>query len=268
MVLFLALSQMDALLSMGHKVLASSRRPLTRCLSAITDHSAVIDETRIWVERFVYGQRLCPWSGKVISDKKMRVVAIPQTSPSIAGRESLSRRAINRKIMETNISNTIMAEANALVENILGKSPSERTASQSLPRNDHVNEYTTTLIVLPYSLPFTSFLKLVNRIEDRLQVEKLDKHIQLASFHPNYVFADAEGVDDEGNWTNRSPYPTFHLLRVDEVAKAIESYENQFGSTSIIWQRNIERMRALGVDNLKAMMQGIKSSAETKRSQR
>lgn len=41
---------------------------------------------------------------------------------------------------------------------------------------------------------------------------------QIASFHPAYVFADA-GQQDKENYTNRSPYPIFHILRNASIDK-------------------------------------------------
>jgi len=40
--------------------------------------------------------------------------------------------------------------------------------------------------------------------------------IQVASFHPQYRFAGS-APDDVSNATNRSPYPTLHLIREDSI---------------------------------------------------
>lgn len=39
---------------------------------------------------------------------------------------------------------------------------------------------------------------------------------QIASFHPDYVFEGA-GQNDRENYTNRSPYPIFHVLRNSSI---------------------------------------------------
>ena len=67
--------------------------------------------------------------------------------------------------------------------------------------------------------------------------------LQVASFHPHYQFAGT-APDDVENFTNRSPYPTLHLLREDSVARAVEA----FPDPDAIVERNIETMRQLGVD--------------------
>ena len=49
---------------------------------------------------------------------------------------------------------------------------------------------------------------------------ELEGEIQVASFHPDYRFADTE-ANDVTNCTNRSPLPTLHLLREASVERAI-----------------------------------------------
>jgi hypothetical protein len=69
----------------------------------------------------------------------------------------------------------------------------------------------------------------------------LDGVLQVASFHPDYRFADA-GADDIGNYTNRSPYPTLHLLREDSVTRAVEAYPDP----DVIIGRNLRTLEGLG----------------------
>ena len=65
--------------------------------------------------------------------------------------------------------------------------------------------------------------------------------LQVASFHPQYQFADTQ-PDDIENFTNRSPYPMLHLLREASVERAIAAT----GDTEEIYRRNIRTLRALG----------------------
>jgi hypothetical protein len=61
----------------------------------------------------------------------------------------------------------------------------------------------------------------------------LDGFLQVASFHPQYQFADTD-KNDIGNYTNRSPYPTLHLLREDSIDRAVEAFpERPIFSTRI-----------------------------------
>lgn len=64
---------------------------------------------------------------------------------------------------------------------------------------------------------------------------------QIASFHPNYQFEGLQ-ADDAANFTNRAPYPVLHLLREDDLSKAVSSYSHP----ERIPEDNIEKARALG----------------------
>ena len=65
-------------------------------------------------------------------------------------------------------------------------------------------------------------------------------NIQTVGFHPRFQYAH-ENPDDASNLTNRSPYPMIHILRVDEVAQAIDEY----GDTDRISERNMAYLRNL-----------------------
>nr|MBP8217866.1 DUF1415 family protein [Thauera sp.] len=72
--------------------------------------------------------------------------------------------------------------------------------------------------------------------------------LQVASFHPQYQFADTE-ADDPGNLTNRSPWPLLHIIREESLEKAIEHYPD----VDAIPERNIARMKALGPEERKRL---------------
>ena len=69
--------------------------------------------------------------------------------------------------------------------------------------------------------------------------------IQVASFHPDYQFADLN-AGDVCNYTNRSPYPMWHLLREAGLERALEHHPDPEG----IPARNVEAMRELGHEAL------------------
>ena len=100
----------------------------------------------------------------------------------------------------------------------------------------------TTLLVLPACfidfLEFNAFLAPAQRLLRRMALEG---SIQIASFHPDYQFADTlpEAIT---NYTNRAPYAALHLLRESSVARAVQA----FPATDTIYQRNIEKMQQLG----------------------
>ena len=100
----------------------------------------------------------------------------------------------------------------------------------------------TTLIVHPHVLAdfldYNDFLETADALVGELDLEGV---LQVASFHPQYPFADSD-PDDIANATNRSPWPTLHLLREDSVSRAVEAFPDPDG----IIERNIETLRKLG----------------------
>jgi hypothetical protein len=81
-----------------------------------------------------------------------------------------------------------------------------------------------------------------------LQELDLEGVFQVASFHPQFQFADTE-PDDIGNFTNRSPYPTLHLLREDSIDRAVEA----FPEAEMIYETNIETLDKLGAEGWKKL---------------
>ena len=82
-----------------------------------------------------------------------------------------------------------------------------------------------------------------------------DAVYQIASFHPEYRFADAD-ADDAANYTNRSPYPMLHLLREASLESAIANYPD----ADAIPDNNIAKARALGSDYWLKLMSGLHST--------
>lgn len=112
----------------------------------------------------------------------------------------------------------------------------------SLLKNQSVKEISTTLLILAeMGKDFMDYWNIVGFAEEWLQEAEYSGVFQLASFHPDYIFA---GVDPQAaqNYTNRSPWPLLHLLREEELGHAIDSHSNIQG----IPQRNIELMEAKG----------------------
>lgn len=112
-------------------------------------------------------------------------------------------------------------------------------------------EQETALLILTRGLPaFDDYLDGLAVLEQAVEDAGLDGVIQLASFHPDYRF---EGVapDDPANFTNRSPLPMFHLIREQGLAAALESYPDP----ELIPQRNVQRLRELGVDGIRALLE-------------
>ncbi|MEY4121601.1 MAG: hypothetical protein RLZZ457_439 [Pseudomonadota bacterium] len=100
----------------------------------------------------------------------------------------------------------------------------------------------TTLLIAPHALPdFLDFNDFLADCDEVLMDLELDGVLQVADFHPLYQFGGTE-VDDVENFTNRTPYPTLHLLREVSIDKAVEAYPD----ASLIFERNIAVLTKLG----------------------
>jgi hypothetical protein len=170
----------------------------------ITAEAAVAD-TRHWLARAVIGLNLCPFA-KAVHAKGQVHYAVHLAEADDAG-----------------LTEMLLTEARALM---------------ALP----ASERDTTLIVAPHALAdFIDFNDFTARAERRLSREGFDGTLQLASFHPGFQFGGTE-PDDIGNATNRSPYPTLHLLREESIDRAVEA----FPEAEAIFDRNIQTLEALG----------------------
>ncbi len=113
---------------------------------------------------------------------------------------------------------------------------------------------------------FDSFLDFANVIDDAaLQngdyrgesvLDQLDLRgkVQVVAFHPDFVFA-GEKLGDPGAFTNKSPYPLLHILREKDVTEAVRSHPD----VKSIPKANVERMREIGNESLKKMLDGLRS---------
>jgi len=114
-------------------------------------------------------------------------------------------------------------------------------------------EVETGLFIVPQGLEdFSQYLDVLEDAQHALQESGLDEILQLASFHPDYCF---EGLDqnDAANYTNRSPYPMFHLIRQDGLAAALASWPDP----ASIPQRNIVLLRDMGLDAIHKLLDDV-----------
>lgn len=96
--------------------------------------------------------------------------------------------------------------------------------------------FDTTLIICPHLFEtFLEYWDYSGYLEDILDAEGFAGKIQIATFHPNYVF-EGEPDDAISNYTNRSPFPVLHLIRENDVARARLQHED----TAKIPMRNIK----------------------------
>ena len=84
----------------------------------------------------------------------------------------------------------------------------------------------TALIIMPEAYDaFANYLEIVDKAEHLLENENYEGIYQIASFHPQYLFAGST-IIDPSNYTNRSPHPMLHFLREESVSKAIDAHPN------------------------------------------
>ena len=119
----------------------------------------------------------------------------------------------------------------------------------------------TTLFVTPNMLSdFLDYNDYLRTADTILYEKGLDGILQIASFHPDYRFAGADR-DDPANYTNRSPYPMFHLLREDHVSAAIE----RFPDTTTIPETNIRLLREMGASAMRDVLASCLSTESPSR---
>ncbi|MGH8106547.1 MAG: DUF1415 domain-containing protein [Arenimonas sp.] len=112
-----------------------------------------------------------------------------------------------------------------------------------------VEKFETTLLIHPYVLTdfldYNDFLEVADAAVSELA---LDGEIQVASFHPDYQFAETRYEDVE-NYSNRAPYPCLHLLRESSVERAVAA----FPEAEKIYQKNIDTLKSLGAEGWKKL---------------
>lgn len=178
------------------------------------DRDAIVAATRHWLTRAVIGLNLCPFAKSVHVKEQIRYVVSDAT------------------------------ETGALLE--------ELEDELRLLADTDATRVDTTLLIVPRMLrdfdDYNDFLYFADRLVQSL---RLDGVLQIASFHPDYRFADADGNDIE-NYTNRSPYPILHLLREDSIARAVQAVPD----AADIYERNQQTLRRLGHQGWQRWMAG------------
>jgi hypothetical protein len=107
----------------------------------------------------------------------------------------------------------------------------------------------TTLLILPYLFAdFLDFNDFLDTVDIAVAEPEFNDEFQVASLHPQYQFSGTV-PDDIENYTNRSPYPTLHLLREDSVDRAVAA----FPDAGRIVDNNIGTMNKLGREGWKKL---------------
>jgi hypothetical protein len=181
----------------------------------------VIAETRAWVQRAVVGLNLCPFAKAPLVKGQIRFVVCESDDPRV------------------------------LLDALLAQMRELAAADPDVVE--------TTLLIHPNALlDFAEFNDFLDAADAALEDLGLDGVLQVASFHPDYQFADA-APDDIGNATNRSPYPTLHLLREASVERAVAA----FPEADAIYEANIATLEALGADGWAQLQAQCREDAAT-----
>jgi hypothetical protein len=107
---------------------------------------------------------------------------------------------------------------------------------------------TLFLIFTQSSFTFSAYLALVKASERALKKEGYEGRYQIASFHPEYLFAGSD-ESDPANYTNRSPYAMMQVLREKSLSRVIDRYPD----TLSIPENNIAYTREKGLAHLQAL---------------
>ena len=176
----------------------------------ILTNESVISSVRQWVESVVVDLNLCPFAKRELVKNRVRF-----TVTEVKTEERLL------KVLQ---------------------------AELELLNNEPTVE--TTLLIHPNVLQnFYDYNQFLNYVDGLLAQLKLEGIYQVASFHPDYQFADTDPSDVE-NYTNRSPYQMLHLIREESLELAIASYPD----ADDIPEKNKKLMKSLGEDKLKGLL--------------
>ena len=172
-----------------------------------------IAATRRWLERAVIGLNLCPFAKAVLAKGQVRFVLSPARTPE--------------ELLEELTSELVLLE-------------------QADP-----DQIDTTVLIHPQVLgDFLEFNDFLDLADEAVALLDLEGEIQVASFHPDYQFAGTD-FDDIGNCSNRSPYPTLHLLRESSVERAVAA----FPDPDAIVDRNIDTLEGLGFEGYRKLLE-------------
>lgn len=171
----------------------------------------MVENTRRWLDQMVVGLNLCPFSSSVIARNQVFYAVCDATTDAELHQFYLTEL---QRLLETN-----------------------------------ENDVATSLLMFTQGLEeFGDFLDVLDWFQQLLEQADLTDHVQLASFHPQYQF---EGVaaDDLSHFTNRSPYPTIHLLRQDQMTKVLAHVSDP----EKIYLDNIKALNKLGRREVEAL---------------
>ena len=175
-----------------------------------------IKQTQLWVEKVIVGLNFCPFAKKELVNNTIFYYL-----------------SSNRKI----------------------KLALEELFDQCVYLTEHSEVETSLLIYNEGFKCFNDYLDLVAYAEELLIDSGFEGIFQLATFHPDYYF-EGEDFNDAANFTNRSPYPTLHLIREESMTRVLSVYKNPEQIPII----NINLARSKGAPFFSQLLIDIKQS--------
>lgn len=180
-----------------------------------SNHSTVVKHVKKWLDDVVIEHNFCPFAAYPRINNRIRF-ALPQ---------------------------------GADMSGVLSSLKSE------FERLDENSDTSTTLLILPVGWEsFDNYLLLVDMAQQSLAHWQYTGTYQLASFHPDYLFA-GEPLDSASHYTNRAPYPILHIIREAEIEQVLAHH----GAPEAIPTENVAKAQALG----KAFLQQQLSDCKT-----
>jgi len=174
--------------------------------------------TRQWLEQVVIGLGLCPFAAQPLLENRVRIQVCDSTT-------------------ELQLLETLYAELDWL-----DQQPD--------------TELETTLLVSPNMLTnFADYNQFLDQVDTLLDEFSWHGKYQVASFHPQYCFANVAPEAAE-NLTNRSPYPTLHLIREASLTAALTHIERP----EEIPAQNIRRVNSLHSDEKRRLFPWVFSA--------
>lgn len=171
----------------------------------------ILAHTRAWLEKAIIGLNLCPFAKAVYAKNQVKLI-VSHARHLDGFLEDLDRE--------------LLYLANCSPE-----------------------ETDTSLLIHPELFEdFLLFNDMMELADQAIIEHELEGVIQLAPFHPEFQF-EGTSTDDISNYTNRSPYPTIHLIRESSIDKAVASIPNP----DSIFERNIALLKEMGDEGWAAL---------------
>lgn len=168
------------------------------------DNETILRHTQTWLEKAIIGLNLCPFAKAPYVKNQVRI-----------------------QISHAKHLDAFLQDLDNEIQLLL---------------NTPAEEIETTLLIHPTLFPdFLLFNDMLDIADQAIVDNQAEGIIQIAPFHPDFQFADTE-TDEISNFTNRSPYPTLHLIRESSIDKATQA----FPDAAVIFERNIALLQKMG----------------------